>query len=223
MSRLLEMQTFVRIVEAGSISAAAEQLDQAKSGVSRRLSDLEGRLGVRLINRTTRRSSLTDAGRRYYEGAVKLLSDVKAIKHDSKFAVDVAGMSRKMVLETFDPDNIDQSKISPTQFAELVKLVDGGTLNKCTPTEVLTEMWEPGADPQKIVDEKGLAQVSDTSAIETIVDEVLGRNDKMVQDYLGGKDKLFGALMGQCMGALKGKGNPQVVKETLQAKLDAMK
>ena len=76
MSRLLEMQTFVRIVEAGSISAAAEQLDQAKSGVSRRLSDLENRLGVRLINRTTRRSSLTDAGRRYYEGAVKLLSDV---------------------------------------------------------------------------------------------------------------------------------------------------
>jgi len=76
MSRLLEMQTFVRIVEAGSISAAAEQLSQAKSGVSRRLSELENRLGVRLINRTTRRSSLTDAGRRYYEGAVKLLSDV---------------------------------------------------------------------------------------------------------------------------------------------------
>ena len=71
-----EMNSFVRVVEAGSISRAAEQMGLAKSGVSRRLADLESRLGVRLMNRTTRRSSLTDAGRTYYEGAVKLLSDV---------------------------------------------------------------------------------------------------------------------------------------------------
>jgi DNA-binding transcriptional LysR family regulator len=71
-----EMQHFVRIVEAGSISKAAEQLGLAKSGVSRRLAELESRLGVRLLNRTTRRSSLTDAGKSYYQGAVKLLSDV---------------------------------------------------------------------------------------------------------------------------------------------------
>jgi DNA-binding transcriptional LysR family regulator len=71
-----EMQHFVRIVEAGSISAAADQLGVAKSGVSRRLAELENRLGVRLLNRTTRRSSLTEAGRSYYEGAVKLLSDL---------------------------------------------------------------------------------------------------------------------------------------------------
>jgi len=76
MSQFEEMRTFVRIVEAGSISKAAEQLDIAKSGVSRRLTDLEGRLGVRLINRTTRRSSLTEAGRSYYAGAVKLMADV---------------------------------------------------------------------------------------------------------------------------------------------------
>lgn len=76
MSIFDEMSGFVRIVEAGSISKAAEQLGIAKSGVSRRLADLETRLGVRLLNRTTRRSSLTDAGRNYYEGAVKLLSDV---------------------------------------------------------------------------------------------------------------------------------------------------
>jgi DNA-binding transcriptional LysR family regulator len=71
-----QMRTFVRVVEAGSISRAAEQLGVAKSGVSRRLAELEARLGVRLLNRTTRRSSLSDAGRSYYEGAVRLLSDV---------------------------------------------------------------------------------------------------------------------------------------------------
>jgi len=76
MNPLDEMTTFVRVVEAGSVSRAAEQLGVAKSGVSRRLAQLETRLGVRLLNRTTRRSSLTEAGRNYYEGAVKLLSDV---------------------------------------------------------------------------------------------------------------------------------------------------
>lgn len=71
-----EMRTFVRVVEAGSISQAAEQLGVAKSGVSRRLAELEARLGVRLLNRTTRRSSLSEAGHSYYEGALRLLSDV---------------------------------------------------------------------------------------------------------------------------------------------------
>lgn len=76
MGQLEEMRNFVRVVEAGSISKAAEQLGMAKSGVSRRLVDLENRLGLRLLNRTTRRSSLTEAGQSFYEGAVKLLGDV---------------------------------------------------------------------------------------------------------------------------------------------------
>jgi DNA-binding transcriptional LysR family regulator len=73
------METFVRVVEAGSISKAAEQLGMAKSGVSRRLAELESRLGVRLMNRTTRRSSLTEAGQSYYEGALKLLMDLSEL------------------------------------------------------------------------------------------------------------------------------------------------
>lgn len=76
MNQWEEMQTFVRVVEAGSISGAADQLGIAKSGVSRRLADLEARLGTRLLNRTTRRSSLSEAGEAYYRGALKLLGDV---------------------------------------------------------------------------------------------------------------------------------------------------
>jgi DNA-binding transcriptional LysR family regulator len=79
MGQIDEMQAFVRVVEAGSISKAADQLGIAKSGVSRRLAELESRLGVRLINRTTRRSSLTDAGQSFYEGAVKLLLDMSEL------------------------------------------------------------------------------------------------------------------------------------------------
>ena len=96
MSQFEEMRTFVRIVEAGSISQAAEQLGIAKSGVSRRLTDLEGRLGVRLINRTTRRSSLTEAGRSYYAGAVKLLADVAEL--DAATADAEASLSGRLRL-----------------------------------------------------------------------------------------------------------------------------
>ncbi|MGB5487796.1 MAG: LysR family transcriptional regulator, partial [Lysobacterales bacterium] len=76
MGQLENMRVFVRIVEAGGIGKASEQLGLAKSGISRRLVALENHLGTRLINRTTRRTSLTDAGREYYEAAVKLISDV---------------------------------------------------------------------------------------------------------------------------------------------------
>lgn len=91
MTPIDQMNSFVRVVEAGSISQAAEQLGLAKSGVSRRLAELEKRLGVRLLNRTTRRSSLTEAGRRYYEGAVRLLADVAeldALVADSESALE---------------------------------------------------------------------------------------------------------------------------------------
>ncbi|UCG73661.1 MAG: LysR family transcriptional regulator [Chromatiales bacterium] len=76
MNRFDEMEAFVRIVEAGSLTAAADQLDVAKSAVSRRLAELERRLGVQLLNRTTRRVTLTDAGAAYYQRAVDVLAAV---------------------------------------------------------------------------------------------------------------------------------------------------
>jgi len=76
MGQLEDMSVFVRVVDAGSISRAAEQLGLAKSAVSRRLADLETRLGVKLLNRTTRNSSLTEAGQSYYERAIKIIDDV---------------------------------------------------------------------------------------------------------------------------------------------------
>jgi len=96
MNTFEEMHHFVRIVEAGSITEAAEQLGLAKSGVSRRLAELETRLGVRLLNRTTRRSSLTEAGRSYYEGAVKLLSDVAEL--DAQVADSEASLQGSLKL-----------------------------------------------------------------------------------------------------------------------------
>lgn len=79
MGQLEDMNVFVRIVESGGISRASEQLGLAKSAVSRKLVELETRLGVVLLNRTTRKSSLTEAGTRYYQSAIKILDDVSEL------------------------------------------------------------------------------------------------------------------------------------------------
>jgi DNA-binding transcriptional LysR family regulator len=80
MSHLEEMQTFVRIVEAGSITRAAAQLDTVKSAVSKRLTDLEKRLGISLLTRTTRQQTLTDAGQNYYQHCVRILDDIDEVE-----------------------------------------------------------------------------------------------------------------------------------------------
>ena len=80
MDRYEEMQTFVRIIDAGGISRAADQLDLVKSAVSRRLSDLEKRLGVQLITRSTRKLTLTDTGRAYYDQCLRLLNDLDEVE-----------------------------------------------------------------------------------------------------------------------------------------------
>lgn len=83
MGQLEDMHVFIRVVDAGSISRAAEQLGQAKSAVSRRLSELETRLGTKLLNRTTRSSNLTEAGKSYYDRAIKILDDVDELNSET--------------------------------------------------------------------------------------------------------------------------------------------
>lgn len=84
MGQLEDMHVFVRVIDAGSISRAAEQLGLAKSAISRRLVELETRLGTKLLNRTTRSSHLTEAGKGYYERALKILDDVDELNAETK-------------------------------------------------------------------------------------------------------------------------------------------
>jgi aspartyl-tRNA(Asn)/glutamyl-tRNA(Gln) amidotransferase subunit B len=124
-------------------------------------------------------------------------------------------------------DDVDAAavgeRVSAQHMGALVKLVESGAINKATGVEVLNEMWDTGKDPASIVQAKGLGQISDESAVEAAVAATLAANAAIVQDYLGGKDKLFGPLMGKVMGELKGKGNPAVVKTVLARLLDAQK
>ena len=82
-------------------------------------------------------------------------------------------------------------------------------------------MWTGEGDADQIIESKGLKQVSDTGAIEAIVDEVLAANTLMVEEFKAGKEKAFNALVGQAMKASKGKANPAQVNEILKKKLGA--
>ena len=98
MGQLENMQVFVRIVEAGSITKAAEQLNLAKSAVSKRLGDLETRLGSKLINRTTRSSSLTDAGNQYYQRVKLLIGEVDSLNGDMAKKIQVLAGSLRLAV-----------------------------------------------------------------------------------------------------------------------------
>ena len=80
-------------------------------------------------------------------------------------------------------------------------------------------MVETGQDPGQIVEEKGLKQITDTGAIEKIIDDIIAANPGQVADYRSGKDKLFGFFVGQAMKQTQGKANPDIINELLKKKL----
>jgi aspartyl-tRNA(Asn)/glutamyl-tRNA(Gln) amidotransferase subunit B len=101
----------------------------------------------------------------------------------------------------------------------MLKMIAEGVISGKIAKSVFEEMYRTGKRAQEIVKEKGLVQVTDTSAIETAIDQVLAANPKEVEAYRKGKDKLFGFFVGQIMKATQGKANPQLVNELLKKKL----
>lgn len=111
------------------------------------------------------------------------------------------------------------SKVTRENLAELLKFIDTGKISTTAGKQVLVRMFEVGGEPDHIVDELGLIQVSDTGVIEAALDKVIVDNPKAVSDYKAGQQKSFGFLVGMAMKELKGKGNPAVINELLKKKL----
>ena len=116
--------------------------------------------------------------------------------------------------------DIEQAPVAPAQLAGLVARILDGTINNKTAKEVFAALWaKEGDSADAIIEAKGLKQISDTGAIEKLIDDVLAANAAMVAEFKSGKDKAFNALVGQCMKATKGKANPAQVNELLKKKL----
>lgn len=116
--------------------------------------------------------------------------------------------------------SINDLNLDPKQIAEIIALIEGNKISSSAGKQVFDEMMKTGKKPAEIVKEKGLEQVSDTSALQAIVDGVVANNQKSITDYKNGKTNALGFLVGQCMKASKGKGNPALMKEMLSKYLE---
>ena len=129
-----------------------------------------------------------------------------------------------MITELFGAlkkDNLSflESPITSENLGELISLISNGTISGKIAKEVFSEMMKSKKSPSKIVKEKGLEQVSDDSEILKLIDQVISENQDKVNEYLSGKDKLFGFFVGQVMKLSQGKANPGVVNKLLKKKL----
>ena len=118
--------------------------------------------------------------------------------------------------------DVAASPVSPAQLAGLVARIADNTISNAIGKKVFEALWNgEGATADEVIDKQGLKQVTDTGAIEAMIDEVLAANQKSVDEFRAGKDKAFNALVGQVMKASKGKASPAQVNELLKKKLGA--
>jgi aspartyl-tRNA(Asn)/glutamyl-tRNA(Gln) amidotransferase subunit B len=117
-----------------------------------------------------------------------------------------------------------QSPLNASQLAKLIQRIADGTISNKIAKEIFTAMWDEKASDldavDRIIEAKGLKQISDSGALEAIIDQVLAANQKSVEEFRAGKEKAFNALIGQIMKATQGKANPQQVNKLLTDKLN---
>ncbi len=170
--------------------------------------------------------SAYDAGVLTAERAVaEYFQEIVAAGIDPKLAANwlTTDLFRMMNANDIERESIAGIPVSAGNFASLLTLVQQGTINQSTARkQVLPAMWSSGEDARAIVDEKGLAQISDQSVIAASVDKVLSQNDDMLQRFLAGNHKVLNALFGKIMGEMRGKGDPAVVRRVLMDKLEEM-
>ena len=118
-----------------------------------------------------------------------------------------------------DGKNIKECPIIPSALVDLLKLIDSGVISGNIAKGVFEEMYQTQKPADLIVEEKGLKQITDSSAIEKIIDQVIQANPSQVEELRGGKEKVLGFLVGQVMKASKGKANPGVVNKLLKEKI----
>jgi len=136
----------------------------------------------------------------------------------ANWALSVAPGVIKQARENFG-DEVDASNATAERQAAILAMQDKSEISGGQAKEIFEIVLRQGREPDEIAETEGLKQVSDTGAIEAAIDEILSSNEDKVEQYKGGKDKLFGFFVGQTMKAMKGKANPQVVNQILKDKL----
>ena len=163
--------------------------------------------------------SVDDAAQLIAERETAEYFEAVARGRDPKIAANWVTGELFGALNRTDTD-LSASKVGADMLGRLVDLIGDGTLSNRLAKEVFEIMFETGDDPEKIVEERGLKQVTDTGAIEAAVDAAIAAGAAQVEQYKGGNEKILGWFVGQVMKATQGKANPQAVNEILRRKLD---
>ncbi len=186
--------------------AALPELPEAKK--QRFMTDF----GLSPYDATTLTGSLEAAA--FYEATVAVAGKAAAKPCANWVMVDLTARLNKEGKELTD------SPVSPVQLGELIARIADNTLSNNIAKKVFDALWNgEGRSADEIIEKQGLRQITDTGAIEALIDEVLATNAAMVAEFRAGKEKAFNALVGQAMKATKGKANPQQVNELLRRKL----
>ena len=151
--------------------------------------------------------TLTKAMAEFYENCVKEYTIPKTVSNWV-----MGDISR--ILKEKDMEIVDIT-FSSHQLASMLKMIEKGTISGSAAKTVLEKLFETGKDPEILVKEMGLEQISDETAISVIIRQVIMDNPKSIEDFKGGKDRAVGFLVGQTMKASKGKGNPGVINKLL--------
>ena len=147
-----------------------------------------------------------------FENAGKICNNYKAVCN--WLTSDIARILNEKELEP------EQIPFTAEQLAELIELIDNGEISTKIAKTVLEEMFEKPRFPKKIVEEKGLVQISDEASIKKVVDDVLEKNPQSIIDYKNGKDRALGFLVGQAMKETKGKANPKLLNKLFLEELN---
>ena len=149
----------------------------------------------------------------YFEAVMQIVGASNAKTAANWVMGDLAAVLKRDSLE------ITQSPVTSEQLAGLVLRIADNTISNKIGKDVFEAMWAGEGDTDAIIEKKGLKQITDTGAIEAIVDEVLAANPKSIEEFRAGKDRALNALVGQVMKGSKGKANPQQVTDLLKKKL----
>ncbi len=147
----------------------------------------------------------------FFEEASRECGNAKAVSN--WIMTDIIRIARENDLE------YSNLPFTAKRFASLIKLIDSGTISNSIGKKVFEVMIAEDKEPDVIVKEQGLVQISDESAIKEVVDRVVLANPQSIADYKAGKDRALGFLVGQCMKELKGKGNPQIINKLVMEHL----
>jgi aspartyl-tRNA(Asn)/glutamyl-tRNA(Gln) amidotransferase subunit B len=147
----------------------------------------------------------------YYEECIRLSGEAKMVSN--WIMGDLLRELKK------DDRDIEECPVTPQHLASMLKMIKDGVISGKIAKTVFEEMYRSGKGPEKIVQEKGLVQLTDSGEIQRVIQGVLEENPKLVEDYRKGKEQLLGFFVGQVMKATRGKANPKLVNELLRESL----